>query len=144
MKSGGTYSQISNLKSQDSAGHKRWFGLLALLVLLAAIGWLAWWWLQPPPPLVRVVTLGAGPALKDGYHELFGVAADGDGNLYFSDGAAGRIYQLKTNTANGESEVAVIADGLETPSALAFEGNGNLIVANTGAHTILRDRKSVV
>ncbi len=138
MKSGGTYSQISNLKSQDSAGHRRWFGLLALLILLAAIGWLVWWWWQPPPPLTRVVTLGAGPALKDGYHELFGVAADGDGNVYLSDGAAGRVYQLQAKTANSGAELPTIADGLETPSALAFDGNGHLIVANTGAHTILR------
>lgn len=136
MKSGGFVSRTSTQKSDRSG--LRWLGLLTLIVLLAAIGGLIWWWWQPPPPLVSVVTLGAGPALKEGYHELFGVAADGDGNLYLSDGAAGRIYQLPTKTANTAVDLVAIAEGLETPSALAFDGNGHLIVANTGAHTILR------
>jgi sugar lactone lactonase YvrE len=116
----------------------RWLWLLVTVVLLAALGGMIWWWLQPPPPLVNVVTIGAGPSLTDGYHELFGIAADGDGNVYVSDGAAGRVYQLQTKTANPGAELVTLAGGLETPSALAFDGNGQLIVANTGAHTISR------
>ncbi|MDQ3009910.1 MAG: hypothetical protein M3X11_04310 [Acidobacteriota bacterium] len=135
MKPGDSSFQISNLKSQNSGRRWRWLGLLAAVVLL---GWLIWWWLQPPPPLVRVVTLGAGPSLKDSYHELFGIAADADGNVYLTDGAAGSVYQLQTKTADYGAELVTIAEGLETPSALAFDGNGHLIVANTGAHTILR------
>ncbi|MEP7337035.1 MAG: hypothetical protein ABI977_04775 [Acidobacteriota bacterium] len=135
MKSSGS-ARISNHKSNNSG--VRWFWLLATAVLLAMLGGLIWWWLQPPPPLVTVVTLGSGPSLKDGYHELFGIAADGDGNVYVSDGAAGRVYQLQTKPANPEAELVTIAGGLETPSALAFDGNGHLIVANTGAHTILQ------
>lgn len=134
MKSVGSSFPISNFKSRNSG--RRWLWLPALLILLAALGWLVWRWLQPPPPLVNVVTLGAGPSLEDGYHEPFGVAADADGNLYFSDGAAGRIYRLKTKATNGDPELTTIAEGLATPSALALDGTGRLIVANTGAHTI--------
>jgi sugar lactone lactonase YvrE len=138
MKSGNSSFQISNRKTRNSGLGWRWFGLLALVVAFAALGWLIWRWLQPPPPLVGVVTLGAGPSLKGGYHEPFGVAADGDGNLYFSDGAAGCIYRFATKRAGGDPELTTIAEGLETPSALAMDGAGNLIVANTGAHTIVR------
>ncbi|MEO6724554.1 MAG: hypothetical protein ABIU20_09370 [Blastocatellia bacterium] len=136
MKSGGSASRISTQKSNNLG--VRWLWLLATVVLVGLLGGLVWWWLQPPPPLARVVTLGAGPSLKDGYHEPFGIAADSDGNIYFSDGGSGRVYKLNTTTANGGPELATIADGLETPSALAFDGKGHLIVANTGAHTILR------
>ncbi|HMX27794.1 MAG TPA: hypothetical protein PKC13_19540 [Blastocatellia bacterium] len=113
---------------------------VALLAALAVGGWLFWRWRQPPPPFAAVVTLGYVESPARSYYEPFGVAADEDGNLYFSESITGRIYKLAAESyqTGAQSQVTVIAENLETPSALALDGDGNLIVANTGAHTILR------
>ncbi|HKX33400.1 MAG TPA: hypothetical protein VJ302_37325 [Blastocatellia bacterium] len=112
------------------------------LSLLAAAGLGAWyWWLRPPKPWVSVVTLAAMTATDKVAHEPFGIAANDDGEIFFSDGVTGRIYRLPAAGYASESssaQASVIAEGLETPSALAFDAQGDLIVANTGAHTIVR------
>jgi sugar lactone lactonase YvrE len=75
------------------------------------------------------------------HYELFGIAADGDGNIFVSESVTGRIYRIP---AGGYSSIArsqdetVVANQLQTPSAIAFDHDQNLIVANTGAHTIMR------
>lgn len=96
--------------------------------------------MQPPPPFAAVVTLGYVESPARNYYEPFGVAADADGNLYFSESITGRIYKIAAESyqTGAQPQVTVIAENLETPSALALDGDGNLIVANTGAHTILR------
>lgn len=106
---------------------------------LVILAWFIWRWMQPPPPLVGVVTLGYIESPARNYYEPFGVTADEAGNLYFSESTTGNIYRLAADSyRNGaQPQVTVAAENLEAPSALAFD-RGNLIVANTGAHTIVR------
>lgn len=121
----------------------KFFKLALFVALLAALvvgGWMFWRWRQPPPPFAAVVTLGYVESPTRNYHEPFGVAADKDGNIYFSESITGRIYKLAAESyqTGAQPQVSILAENLETPSALALDGDGNLIVANTGAHTILR------
>ncbi|HKR00683.1 MAG TPA: SMP-30/gluconolactonase/LRE family protein [Pyrinomonadaceae bacterium] len=67
------------------------------------------------------------------FDEAFGVAVTRDGTIYFSDGAANRIWQL----APGGAPKAV-AENLNTPSAIALDKDGALVFADTGSHTIKR------
>ncbi|HZS03449.1 MAG TPA: hypothetical protein VFD58_01120 [Blastocatellia bacterium] len=107
----------------------------ALLLLVVAAGFFIWLWLQPPKPLVAVVTIaGAGPKIAaTSLSDPFGVAADGDGNIFVSDGKSGCVYRIDKK---GLTEA--IAEHLVMPSAIALGPDGTLVVANTGANTIAR------
>lgn len=81
------------------------------------------------PSFSRVVTLvSRDPRLI----EPFGVAVKDD-QTYISDGESGRILRREPN-----GQLTVFAENLHTPSALAFDKNGDLIVADSGSHTIKR------
>ncbi len=69
---------------------------------------------------------------KGEFGEPFGVVVMGD-YTYVSDGENGKIWRMEAGSAPVE-----FAEGLETPSAIAFDTNGDLIVADTGSHTIKR------
>jgi gluconolactonase len=56
-----------------------------------------------------------------------GPAADRNGNVYFSDINAGKIYKWST-----DGSVTVFIQGLNKPNGLAFDGNGMLIVCEGG------------
>jgi sugar lactone lactonase YvrE len=124
----------------------RWWdiALLLALPLVAGLNALFWWWTRPPKQLAAVVTLAAAGVSQmpgTGYYEPYGVAADKDGNVFFSESVSGRIYRIPAagySTQSISESNATIAEGFNTPSAIAFDGDGNLIVANTGAHTIAR------
>ena len=64
------------------------------------------------------------------FGEPFGVAVSGD-EIYLSDGELGKIFKI---SKDGSTEV--FADGLDTPAGIAFDSNGDLIVADSGTHTI--------
>jgi sugar lactone lactonase YvrE len=112
-------------------------------VVLVAIALLAFFWLilpRPPKPLAAVMTVG-GPGLKiakSTLPDLFGVAVDNKGRVYFSDGTSDQVLRIEA-----DGSMNTITSGLDTPSGLAFGrggwfGKGALIVANTGEHTIVR------
>ncbi len=82
--------------------------------------------------LATVSTL-AGHTEAARFRDPFGVAVAKDGAIYVSDGDTGNIWQLDDKGAG-----RVVAQGLNTPSGLAVDGNGQLVVAETGAHTIKR------
>lgn len=63
------------------------------------------------------------------FGEPFGIAAV-KGDIFVSDGAQNCIWRL---TPAGP---VVFASGLDTPSAMAISNDGDLIVADTGSHTI--------
>lgn len=65
-----------------------------------------------------------------GLSEPFGVAVKG-GHIYVSDGQNGRILLIDPN-----GPWKIITDRLNTPSAIAFDSTGDLIVADSGDHTI--------
>ena len=116
----------------------QWLAIAGMSLLTWGAGWLAWrWWLQvrPVKPLARVVSLaGAGPQMQfNSLTDPFGVAVSPAADVYVTDGQGGRIYQLED-----DGRLTVITAKLDMPSALAVAPDGSLIVANTGAHTIVR------
>src|SRR5690606_30027524 len=64
------------------------------------------------------------------FTEPFGIAVRG-GIIYVSDGDEGVIKKISADGA-----VSIFARGFETPSDIAFDGGGNLIVADSGSHSI--------
>ena len=123
--------------------------VIVLLVLVSSAGFFAYrFWMKPlPTPLgwkAHVTTLAGdgSPALLS---DPFGVAVATDGTIYIADaGEANRIRKISPEgtltTFAGGSEG--FADGVGTaasfnsPSGLAIDSNGNLIVADTGNNRI--------
>jgi len=64
------------------------------------------------------------------FGEPFGIAVKGR-DIFVSDGQSGTIFRL----ADGSAPTA-FAQGLDTPSAIAFDKAGNLVVADSGSHSI--------
>lgn len=81
-----------------------------------------------PRTLSTVTTYFSYPDAEMG--EPFGIAVR-DGEIYFSDGASGTIVKLGPDGKTG-----VFASGFNTPSGIAFLPSGDLVVADTGSHTI--------
>ncbi|MBL8188264.1 MAG: SMP-30/gluconolactonase/LRE family protein, partial [Acidobacteria bacterium] len=143
-----TATSPATLPNVNPTIKRRWhfpisnFKLMIALTIVAAVvfAWLIWRWMQPPPEFTRIATLGYVESPAQRYYEPFGLAADDDGNIYFSESITGRIFLLVAGSyENGSSpQISVVAENLQTPSAIAFAPDGNLIVANTGAHTIVR------
>lgn len=128
----------------------------AVLVAGAAAG--AWLWLgRADAPLAKIAALAhktPGTAMGwpvavaeagSGYADPFGVALDRAGNLYLAD--AGDHNQIRKIAADGvqtilagHGEGYVNGTGAQavfhTPSGIAFDPAGNLIVADTGNHAI--------
>jgi sugar lactone lactonase YvrE len=103
--------------------------IAAALFLLAGLASILWF-VSPSTrsvmPYAHVSTV-AGTGGEFG--EPFGIAVKGN-DIYVSDGQHGRIWRV-TGAA-----ITVFADGLDTPSGIAFDPGGNLIVADPGSHTI--------
>ena len=78
-------------------------------------------------PLTSVTTIAG---LKSELGEPFGITVMGS-DVYVSDGLNNKIWRIP---AGGEP--VEFAAGLSTPSAIAFDKNGDLIVSDTGSHTI--------
>lgn len=96
--------------------------------LLAAIAIVLWymWPVRAVGPYKYVSTI-AGTNKEFG--EPFGIAVK-DGVIYVSDGQNDKIWKLDGGT------LTLFAEGFDTPSGIAFDKDGNLIVADTGSHTI--------
>jgi len=62
--------------------------------------------------------------------EPFGIATK-NGEIFFSDGETGKIWRVSNNEIFSD-----VTDKLDTPSAIAFDKNGDLIVADSGTHSI--------
>ncbi|HKE02474.1 MAG TPA: hypothetical protein VKE91_00340, partial [Blastocatellia bacterium] len=135
--------QIPNLEpSSGPLRARRVRAVVVSAVVLVATALLIFFWLfrpGPPKPFATVMTVG-GPGFKidnSTLPDLFGVAVDDDNQVYLSDGTSDSIRRI-----NSDGSLRTIISDLDTPSGLAFErgkwfGAGSLIVANTGAHTIV-------
>ncbi|MCY7375261.1 MAG: hypothetical protein LH472_04735 [Pyrinomonadaceae bacterium] len=66
------------------------------------------------------------------FGEPFGIAVR-DGEIFVSDGATGKIRRISNNQT-----FTLVSDKFDTPSGIAFDKNGNLIVADSETHTIKR------
>jgi sugar lactone lactonase YvrE len=100
--------------------------LMAVVVFGGSLGYYFW----PggfPAGEYRFASTVAG--LNREFGEPFGIAVRG-GEIYVSDGDAGKVWLIRNGTPT------FFAEGLHTPSALAFDKAGNLIVADSGSHTI--------
>jgi sugar lactone lactonase YvrE len=81
-------------------------------------------------PWARAATFAG---LNREFGEPFGLAFDAGGVLYVSDGEKGAIFRV---SADGRTEL--VTDKLDTPSQIAFDKDGFLIVADAGNHSIRR------
>lgn len=68
--------------------------------------------------------------------EPFGIAVKED-VIYISDGENGKIWKISE-----DSKAEVLTDKLNTPSQIAFDKNGDLIVADSGTNTIRKVRQN--
>ena len=68
------------------------------------------------------------PQVKIG--EPFGIA-ERDGEIFVSDGDGGKIWR-----GSFAGDFTLLSDKFDTPSAIAFDQSGDLIVADSGSHTI--------
>jgi len=88
---------------------------------------------KPRAQFNAVRTLAGADSNPARFGDPFGVAAAQDGTAYVSDGETGRIWQIAPDGAT-----KVVAENLNTPSALALAPDGSLVVADTGSDTIKR------
>ncbi len=84
-------------------------------------------------PFSKVTTFAG---INREFGEPFGLAMK-DGFLYVSDGEQGKIRRIAT-----DGKLEVVTDKLDTPSTIAFDKNGDLIVADSGANTIKKILKT--
>lgn len=122
---------IKLLFNQDISNHK-FFAALHLCAFALIFSFLLFSFScqkpeEKPKPISKVATF-FGTTEKIG--EPFGIAVRND-EVYVSDGENGRVLKISKNAAS-----AVFTDKLDTPSQIAFDKNGDLIVADSGAHTI--------
>src|SRR5687767_4221223 len=104
-----------------------YFAIAAGLLTLSGC-FLLGWRVREPLTYRSVSTLAYDKELR----EPFGIATR-DGEVYVSDGESGSIFKL-----GAEGQLQPVASGLNTPSAISFLPNGDLVVADTGSHTIKR------
>jgi len=105
------------------------FAIAAALFLLAGLGvilWFAWPSTRTMPPYSHVSTLAG---ITGEFGEPFGIAAKGR-DIYVSDGQNGKIWLVSGG------KLTTFVEGFDTPSAIAFDPNGDLIVADSGSHEI--------
>ena len=78
-------------------------------------------------PINRTRTIANG---AESFGEPFGIAVKNN-EIYFSDGETGKIWRVSEY-----KNFALVSDKFDTPSGIAFDKNGDLIVADSGTHTI--------
>lgn len=85
------------------------------------------------PRYEKVATFAGIPNAEGGAQikEPYGLAINAAGELFISDGEDGKIWK-----ADKAGALTLVTAKLHTPSAIAFDKNGTLYVADTGSHTI--------
>lgn len=77
-----------------------------------------------PINIVRTINATETPG------EPFGIAVKNN-EIYFSDGETGKIWRV-----SDYKNFTLVSDKFDTPSQIAFDVNGDLIIADSGTHTI--------
>lgn len=98
-------------------------------IFIAIISYFGWNWLYSDPSVSPLIYSSTVAGLNGEFGETFGIATR-SGTIFVSDGEKGQILQLN------QDKVAVFAAGLNTPSGIAFDTKGNLIVADAGSNSI--------
>lgn len=115
------------------------------LILLGILIWLtwAWGWFGPPPtrfgwPATLTTVAGSGErGLADGpgasarFGDPFALARDRKGRLYVADDT--RVRRIEA-----DGTVTTLPGTFDTPSGLALDSKGDVLIAETGRHTIRR------
>jgi len=101
----------------------------ASLFLFACIAAIVWFWLYPKDHIAPLRYVSTAAGIGGEFGEPFGLAFR-DSEIYVSDGQHGKIWKIN------DGKPTIFADGLDTPSGIAFDRSGNLIVADSGSHTI--------
>lgn len=91
-------------------------------------------YLERDRPNLKYVSTIAG--IDNSIGEPFGIATK-DGITYVSDGEKGSIWKI-----GAEGKATVFVNGLDTPSAIALDNSGDLIVADSGTNTIRKVDKT--
>lgn len=109
--------------------------ILIFLILFSAVFFNSCAWKDEPERKLwtKVKTLAG---FNREFGEPFGIAVKGD-EIYVSDGESGKIFRVFK-----DGRLEVFTDKLDTPSQIAFDKNGNLIVADSGTHTIKKIKAS--
>lgn len=80
---------------------------------------------------------------------IVGIVVDEEGNIYLSDTTGNRIRRIShdgiistiagngSDISSGDGDLAVLA-GIKGPSGIALDGEGNLYIAERGAHKVRR------
>ena len=85
-------------------------------------------------PLSQILIDGEGwHVAAEGYQFTEGPATDREGNLYFVDVPASKIFKLDLSTG----KVALFAENTERASGLAFGGDGRLYACQNGGRAIV-------
>jgi hypothetical protein len=100
---------------------------LMLIALLAACN------SYNPQKQMSYLTVRTLVGHKGEFIEPFGLAADKQGNIYISDGFKNSIFRFSK-----DGNLQLITSSLSTPSHIAFDEDGFLVVADSGSHTIKR------
>ena len=106
--------------------HKITFATVAILFCIAS-ACSPWSLEEGHPPLAHTRTMAG---TKGEFGEPFGVATS-SGTVYVSDGDKDVVWRI---SPDGPEE---FARELDTPSGIAFRADGDLIITDTGSHTIL-------
>ena len=91
--------------------------------------------------LVEVSPGGEQTTLATGIHAS-SIAVDGSGNLYYSDSVANTITKLPWIGSSLGAPV-ILATGLSAPNGIAVDDSGDIFIANTGTHSIMKATVSV-
>lgn len=84
--------------------------------------------ISPKPPAVVQTVAGIG---ENRFGETFGIAVDKNGAVFVSDGANGKVWRVEQ-----DGKTSLVTDRLDTPSNIALDKDGSLVVADSGSHTI--------
>lgn len=98
-------------------------------IFIAIISYFGWNWPYSDPSVSPLIYSSTVAGLNGEFGETFGIATR-SGTIFVSDGEKGQILQLN------QDKVAVFAAGLNTPSGIAFDTKGNLIVVDSGSNSI--------
>ena len=91
-------------------------------------------YLERDRPNLKYASTIAG--IDNSIGEPFGIASK-DGVTYVSDGEKGSIWKI-----GADGKATVFANALDTPSSIAFDNSGDLIVADSGTNTIRKVDKT--
>jgi DNA-binding beta-propeller fold protein YncE len=105
------------------------FAASASVILLGCLAIVMWFWRSPADPIAPLRHVSTVAGIHGEFGEPFGIAVNG-ADIYLSDGQNGKIWRVSGGVP------AVFAEGLDTPSGIVFDKAGNLIVADSGSHTV--------